>query len=190
MKENNVASRYAKALLLLTEHQSSRGGTPLVAQLERTLEDLRGLAELVRPGARVGDLLSHPKVRPDDKRAVLKKALDGRVERSVVVFADLLLRKHRLAVMPGIVREFQALVERAQGVQRAQVFSAVPLTSAEHDRLHSELERVTGKKIRLAAGIDASLVGGAYVRIGDRIVDRSVKNLLETIATQLYDVSV
>jgi F-type H+-transporting ATPase subunit delta len=190
MKENNVASRYAKALLLLSEHQTSRAGTPLVAQLERTLEDLRGLAELVRGGTRVGDLLAHPKVRPDDKRSVLRTALHGRVEPSVVVFADLLLRKHRLAVMPGIVREFEVLVEHAQGVQRARVFSAVPLTSAELDRLHGTLETVTGKRIRLAAIVEPALVGGAYVRIGDRIVDRSVKNLLETIASQLYDVSV
>jgi len=68
--------------------------------------------------------------------------------------------------------------------------SAVPLTSAEQKRLHTELERYTGKKIVLDVQVDASLVGGAYVRIGDRVIDRSVKTLLEAIANQLYEVSV
>ena len=81
------------------------------------------------------------------------------------------------------------MVERARGVQRAQVVSAVPLEAGEIERLHRELERTTGKKIRLTTLVDPAIIGGAYVRIGDRIVDRSVKTLLESISNQLYEVS-
>jgi F-type H+-transporting ATPase subunit delta len=190
MRETHVAGRYARALLLLIEGYARKSGEPLVPQLERALEDLRGLAAVVAPGSRVGDFLAHPQVRPDLKQAALRKGLEGRAARTVVVFADLLLRKHRLGVARDIVREFEALVERAQGVQRAQVVSAVPLTDDELARLHRELERNTGRKIVLAARVDPSIVGGAYVRIGDRIIDRSVTTLLESIAHQLYEVSV
>ncbi len=190
MKDTNVAGRYAKALQLLTERHFGPSGPALIEQLERTLEDLRSFAELVRPGSRMGNFLGSPEVRPEDKRALLKKALDGRVLKSVVVFADLLLRKKRLVLANLIVSDFDALVSRAKGLKVAQVFSAVPLTSAEIDRLHAELEASTKSKVVLSAVVDPELIGGAYVRIGDHIVDRSVRSLLQTIANQLYEVSV
>ena len=82
------------------------------------------------------------------------------------------------------------MVFKAKGLQRAQVVSAVPLTPAELDRLRGELERSTGKKITITTQVDPALVGGAYVRIGDRVVDRSVTTLLQAIANKLYEVSV
>jgi F-type H+-transporting ATPase subunit delta len=190
MNENNVAGRYAKALQLLTERHVGRSGPALVEQLERTLDDLRGLAELVRPGSRLGDLLTHPQVRPDDRRALLRKALEGRAIRTVVVFGDLLLRKKRLALASQIAVDFEGIVERAKGVYPAQVVSAEPLTPQEIRRLHAGLEKLTGGKIALTAAVDESLVGGAFARIGDRLVERSVKSMLQTIAHQLYEVRV
>ncbi len=190
MRENNVSGRYARALYLLTGMQVARSGAPLVGQLERTLEDLQGFAELVKPGSRVGDFLTHPQVTPNDRRRLLETGLKGRAIQSVVVFADLLLRKKRLVLAGDIARQFAILVERAKGLERGHVVSAVPLTKDELTRLHGELERTTGKKIVLTTEVDPALVGGAYVRIGDRIVDRTVTTMLETIAHQLYEVSV
>jgi F-type H+-transporting ATPase subunit delta len=190
MSEDHVSGRYAKALYLFTAKLAVKAGEPLAGVLERTLADLRAVAELVRPGSRLGGFLGNPQVNPNDKRRVLETGLKGRAMNSVAIFTDLLLRKKRLRFVDEIVTEFQELVEQAQGLQRAQVVSAVGLERGEVARLHAELERTTGKKIVLAESVDASLVGGAYVRIGDRIIDRSVKTLLETISHQLYGVSV
>lgn len=190
MKDTSVSGRYARALFLLTEHTSAKEGTPLVPRLEQTLADLQGVAAIVAAGTRVGDFLAHPKVAPQDKRAVLEKGLTGKVLRSVQVFADLLLRKKRLTLAGHIATEFQALVEEAQGLKRAVVTSAVPLNEPERARLLAELERTTGKRIVLTSEIDPSLLGGAYVRIGDRIIDRSVKTLLASISEHLYEASV
>lgn len=190
MRETNVAGRYARALLLLAQHRTAKEAKPLVPLLERQLEDLRGLAEVVRHGTRVGDFLSHPQVKPQDKQRVLREGLAKRADPSVVVFADLLLRKKRLPLADQIAHEFETLVERAKGVVRAKLVSAVPFKPAEIERLHQELERSTKQHIVLTTEIDPSLVGGAYVRLGDRIVDRSVKTLLERITEQLQEVSV
>jgi F-type H+-transporting ATPase subunit delta len=180
-KETTVASRYARALFLVTE---KRGETV------QALEDVKGLLPILAPGTRIANFLSSPGVRPADKRAVLKKGLDGRLGRTAAVFMDLLLRKQRLPLFATIVTEFEALVEKAQGIQRATVTSAVELTEAERDRLHRELERVTNGRVRLEADVDPALLGGAMVRIGDRIIDRSVRSLLDTIREQLHEVSV
>jgi F-type H+-transporting ATPase subunit delta len=190
IKDASVAARYARALQILTEKQAAKNGQPLLALLEQTLVELQGVASLVAPGTRLGRFLLDPQISPDDRRKVLERGLTGKVLPSVRVFGDLLLRKHRLSLAESIAHEFQAIVERAKGLERAMVVSAVPLTEAEEQRLHSELERFTGKHIVLEARLDPALVGGAYVRIGDRVIDRSVRSLLGAIARQLQEVSV
>lgn len=181
MKDSTVAARYARALFIVTE---KRGETP------RALEDLKSLWEVVKPGTKVGGFLATPRVLMSDKRRVLRERLAGPCLHSVILFLDLLLRKKRLGELGTIVTEFEALVERAQGVRRAQAVSAVPMTEDERARLHRELERVTGAKIKLTTEVDASLLGGALVRIGDRVVDRSVRTLLDAIHQQLAEASV
>lgn len=190
MKDVSVAGRYARALQLLVTKQAAKAGSPAVALLEQTLEELQGLATLLAPGTRVGRFLLDPQVSPADRRRILSQSLQDRVTPGVRVFADLLLRKKRLGLVHAIAHEFQVIVERVKGLERAVVVSAVALTDVERARLNTELERVTGKKIVLEARQDPALVGGAYVRIGDRIIDRSVKNLLDSISRQLYEVSV
>ena len=190
IKDASVAARYARALQILTEKQAAKAGRALIPQLEQTLEELQGLAQLLAHGTRLGKFVLDPQIGPADRRRVLEQGLSGRVLPSLRVFADLLLRKKRLVLLGAIAHEFQVIVERAKGLERATVVSAVRLTDGERDRLHRELERFTAKKIVLESLVDASLVGGAYVRIGDRVIDRSVRSLLGSLAQQLYEVSV
>ena len=190
IQDASVAARYARALQILTEKQAAKGGQPRVPLFEQTLEELQGLAKMLAHGTRLGRFLLDPQISPNDRRALLEQGLQGKALPSIRVFADLLLRKKRLQMLEAIAHEFQVIVERAQGLERASVVSAVALTDAERKRLHGELERFTGKKIVLDARVDPALVGGAYVRIGDRVIDRSVKSLLGSLAQQLYEVSV
>lgn len=190
IKDVSVAGRYARALLLLTEKQAAKQGRPPLPILEQSLAELQGVAALAAPGTRVGKFLLDPQISPEDRRRVLEQGLEGNVLPSVRVFADLLLRKKRMALVETIAHEFQVIVERMKGLERATVVSAVPLTEAERSRLHAELERFTAKQIVLETRLDEGLVGGAYVRIGDRVIDRSVRTLLGAIARQLQEVSV
>ena len=181
MKDTSVAARYARALFIVTE---KRGETA------QALPDLQGLWEALRPGTPAGRLVATPLVLLSDKRKVVQQVLADRAHRSVALFADLLLRKKRLGELATIVTEFEALVERQQGIQRAQVVSAVPLTEAERRQVHDEIEKMTGKTVRLAAEIDPRLMGGALIRIGDRVIDRSVRSLLDAMERRLLETSV
>jgi F-type H+-transporting ATPase subunit delta len=181
VKDTTLGARYAKGLFLVTE---KRGETAFA------LEDLKALGVVLAPGSRLGGFFASPEIGLQQKRDAMRKALEGKAKPIVAVFADLLLRKHRLRELPQIVIEFQGLLERAQGIKRAQVVSAVPMTAGETERLHHELERITGGKIHLSAEVDPDVVGGALVRIGDRVIDRTVRTLLDSIAKQLYEVSV
>ena len=181
MKDTTVAGRYARALFIVTEKRS---------ETARALDDLKSLGELLKPDMPSHRLLATPQVLLSDKRRVLLQVLKDKALNSVALFADLLLRKKRLGELPGIVEQFEALVEKQQGIRRAHVVSAVPLADTERASLHAELERYTRATIKLTDEVDPRLLGGALVRIGDRVVDRSVKTLLESISERLYEVSV
>lgn len=181
MKDYSLAGRYARALFIITERRKETAAA---------LGDLKGVRDLVAHGTRVSGFLGSPQVRLPDKRKLLEQALEKRCLRSVATFADLLLRKKRLGLLPEITDQFEALVEQAQGIRRAHVVSATPLAEAERTRLHATLESWTHSKVKLTTEVDASVLGGALVRIGDRVVDRTVRTLLETIGAQLHEVSV
>ena len=181
MRDTTVAARYARALFIITERRK---------ETVRALEDLKGAAQVLAPGSPIGASFASPEVRLADKRRFIEKAFEGRALRTVAVFVDLLLRKKRLAELPVIVDAYEALVEKAQGIQRAHVTSAVLLLKPELDTLHRELEQLTGKTIKLTTEVDPALIGGALVRIGDRVIDRSVRTLLASIASKLSETSV
>ena len=180
-QDSTVAARYARALFIVTE---KRGET------SRALEDVRGMAAVLGAGTAVRNLLLSPGVTLAHKREALATTFKGRVVPIVAVFVDLLVRKRRVGEFPGIAREFEALVEKREGIQRAELISAVPMVEAETRRLHEALERWTKKKIRLSSSVDPELLGGAMVRIGDRLIDRSVRTLLERIGEQWSEASV
>ena len=181
MRDATISGRYARALFILTERRKETAAA---------LEDLQAVSLLLAPGSPVAAFLAAPQLRLADKRKVLAGALDGRAIRAVAAFVDLLLRKKRLPLLADIAGEFEALVERSQGIRRAHLVSAVPLDESERTRLLSTLERYTKGTIRLTTEVDPSVLGGARVRIGDHVVDRTVSTLLEAIASQLYEVSV
>jgi F-type H+-transporting ATPase subunit delta len=181
LRDTIVAGRYARALFLITEKRK---------ETVRALEDLKGVAQVLAPGTRVGGFFASPEVRLPQKRAALMSGFEKHALRTVLVFVDLLLRKKRLVELPTIVTEYEALVEKMQGVERAKVISAVSLLPGELETLHRELEAMTHRSIRLTTEVDPSLIGGALVRIGDRVIDRSVRTLLEAISRQLAETTV
>jgi F-type H+-transporting ATPase subunit delta len=181
LRDTTVAARYAKGLFLFTE---KRGETA------RALADLQSLLRVLAPGSAAERFLASPVVLPAEKRKALDLALGARALRGVLFFLDLLLRKKRMNEFPVVVAEFEALVEKSQGLQRAQVVSAVPLDPAERDRLHQALERLTSGHIKLEAAVDPELLGGALVRIGDRLIDRSARTLLRSMADRLQHTDV
>ena len=181
MRDATVSGRYARALFLLSERRRETAAA---------LADLQSVRDLLAPGSRVTAFLAAPQITLADKRKALSGALAGRVSPTAAAFVDLLLRKRRLALLAEISEEFEALVEKSQGIRRAHVVSAVPLADTERARLQAALEGYTKGSIKLTTEVDASLLGGALVRIGDRVVDRTVRTLLETIGAQLSEVSV
>lgn len=179
-RDERVAERYARALFLVAE----RRGLVFEAQ-----DALQRLLAIVHADRRIGAYFRSPLVPLARKRALLRDELAKGPFPPVASLVDLLLRKKRLALFPDVVREFVQRVRRWQGLQAAEAVSAVPLTEDQLQRLHARLERVTGLTLELAARVDPDLIGGLYVRIGDHIIDHSVKGLLASLQDRLFETS-
>ena len=97
----------------------------------------------------------------------------------------LLRRKNRLALGTSIASYYRELRDEAQGVVRATVRTAVPLEQAQRDALARQLSARTGGQVELSAEVDPDLLGGAVIRIGDHLIDGSVRTRLRRLREQL-----
>jgi len=124
----------------------------------------------------------NPAVPAEQKRHLLdaivkEQGIDKPVRNLVAVLID----HRRVQFLPRIVQQLGKELDARMGFAEAQISSARELADPEKRELEAQIGRVTGKKVRAQYGLDASLLGGAVVRVGSTIYDGSVKGQLEKI---------
>jgi F-type H+-transporting ATPase subunit delta len=177
MSESVVAERYARALFELGIESG---------QLAMLTDQLRTVANTYRDSAELKRVLSDPRVT-DEQSQGLVEALTKRLALSPLVKNSLmvLLQRRRIAVLPDIVGRLVSLTDERTGVLRASVASATPLNDSQAQKLIEELERLTGKRIVLERRVDPSLIAGIVTRIGDHVIDASLKGRFEQLERRL-----
>jgi len=112
---------------------------------------------------------------------VLAKSVSGPVLNLIV----LLLRRGRIGALPQVAAEYRRLDNLRQGITAATATTALPLEPAEVKALTTRLEQFTGGRVELDIKVDPSLLGGLVVRVGDRLIDGSVRGRLERLRDRL-----
>ncbi len=172
-----VARRYARALVELCDERSEQG--PARAAVERLAAVFEAVPESV-------DHLANPTVRGADRRALLDELLKhAGVDGTVANFCRLLLDKGRFRAFAEISAAFVALLDERVGRIQAHVDSAVPLNDEVKQRLRAVLGKALGREVDLSTSVDADLIGGLRVRVGNTIYDTSVRNHLERLRARL-----
>jgi F-type H+-transporting ATPase subunit delta len=172
MKNVRVARRYARALMEIAEEQK------VVDDVARDLTDI-GASLATSHDLRV--LLSSPVVREGKKKAVFRELWETRVNRTTMAFILLLTHKQREQVLGDVIGEYQALRDEKRGVVGADVRTAVAMSAAQEQDLGARLTRSTGKQVRIRLSVDPAIQGGLVVRLGDTVVDASVRRQLERL---------
>jgi F-type H+-transporting ATPase subunit delta len=170
-----IARPYAEAAFRI-----ARDGNALPAWSQM----LRLLTE-VASDARVAAALDNPKLTPADKAALLLSIGGDRFDTSGRNFVKVLVDADRIAVLPQIRTLFEALKNDADGVAKARIDSAFPLTDAQTAELTSALEKRFGRKIEATVNVDPTLGGGARITVGDTVIDGTIEAQLAAMATQL-----
>jgi F-type H+-transporting ATPase subunit delta len=169
VRSSIVARNYADVLLELARRH---GGDETVDAFADALGTVAGL---LREDARIGEFLATPRVDPAAKKAALRQALQGRAPELFVRFIEVVVEKRRAALLGAIASEFEALVDQVRGRVRAEVTLAREPDQALRTEISSSLERMLSRQVVAEFRVDADLLGGIVVRVGDQVLDGSIR---------------
>jgi F-type H+-transporting ATPase subunit delta len=170
----SVASTYARAFadVVLDEHLNAA----------RAISDLRQITALLAESIELRRVWENPAVPAEQKRNLLDAIVKREgIEKPVRNLVAVLIDHRRISLLDRIVEQLEKELDARLGFAEAEISSARELRDPEKRALESQIEKVTGKKVRASYGLDRSLLGGAVVRVGSTIYDGSVKGQLQRI---------
>jgi F-type H+-transporting ATPase subunit delta len=172
---STAARRYAEAVFEIAQ----RDGT-----VEQWLSQLDIAAASVSNAA-VVRRLEDPSVPFHQRHEVFRGLFDGQMLDPLNNLMGIVLRRRMLQIVPGIAREYRRLYNRQAGIVEATATSAAQLEPDEVAALRERLEKMTSKKIELSLAVDPALLGGIQVRMGDLLLDGSVRGRLERLRERI-----
>ncbi|GMQ79631.1 MAG: ATP synthase F1 subunit delta [Thermodesulfobacteriota bacterium] len=170
MKNLTIARRYAKALLIIGKEDG---------QAETYGDELNGFAKLMAKEKELEQAIINPLYSASGRKKVLETVIDKvGISKIVVSFLLLLFDKGRFDFLSDINKFYQKLADELKGVLQASLVSASELSSETVEKIRTILSKRTGKDIILQVEQDPSLIGGIVSRIGDLVLDGSIKSQL------------
>ena len=168
--EQQVGALYAKALM------GAAGDS--VAAIVEELEDI--VANCLDKFPALEGALASPRIAQDQKEAMLDRIFRGRIDQELLSFLKVLCRRGRIGSLRAIQAVATQMREEQLGKQRVTVTSAFPLTDAQRSEIAAKLKSAYGKEAILMEKVDASLIGGIILRIGDEVIDGSVQGKMDS----------
>jgi F-type H+-transporting ATPase subunit delta len=181
MIENAVARRYAQAFFSIAREKN------LIDQLE---QELQQVVETINSNGELRILMYHQLVAPQDKKAMIAQVFSGDVSETTLNFLYFIIDKYRISYLQEIYGAFVVYANEARNIADAQVRSANALSDEEIKAIEQNLVKATGKNIRLSNEVDPNLIGGVVVRIGDKVIDGSIRRRLGRLKENLMQIQV
>lgn len=180
MKYYLIAERYAGGL---SESIEDNG------QLEAALAQLEGLSELFRDSHDFHSLLANPAINIEKRLEVLRELLQKEdLLPQVARLTEVLLRRKRIAIIGDVAEVFGHIVDERLNRVTARVTTATEMSEEQKSRIANLLERFSGKQVYMQNKIEPAILGGVVARMGDAIIDGSVRTRLrrlkETLLTE------
>ena len=172
-----VARRYAKALIELGSEQGN---------LDAVVREVSAIAEAFDSSVELQNLVDNPEVPRASRKAVLveiatRLGASSMVRNTIGLLAD----NRRLSIVPALAKLLRDQADLRAGLVRAHVRSAAPLTEGYVHKLQQALETRFKKKVVVDRAVDPKLLAGVVTRVGDTIIDGSLRSRLDELRTQL-----
>ena len=175
----NIARRYAKALIEIGTDSGS---------LDALVREITAIAEAIDASPELRSVIENPQVSRATRKLVMLEIAQrfgsGAMARNTI---SLLTDNGRLRFLPAIAQVLRAEADARIGVIRAQITSATPLSDAYAQRLGQALEAKYNKKVILQRDVDPSLISGVVTRVGDTIIDGSLRARLQGLRANLRE---
>jgi F-type H+-transporting ATPase subunit delta len=170
-----IADVYARSLFEVASEQG---------KLDEIREQLGQVADALEADRDLQVFFFSPYFSTAEKKEGLHKALQG-ADEILVNFLELLIENHRMPVLFRVRRAFEALWQDENKMLPVNVTSAVALDEATVKEIGDRIAEQTGRTVELSAGVDPDLLGGMVVRVGNTVLDASVRNRLEQLRKQV-----
>jgi F-type H+-transporting ATPase subunit delta len=167
----DVAHAYADALFGIAKEKG---------KLDQVRDQLGQFADAVDGNRDLQVFLFSPYFSSAEKSAGVKRAVVG-AEPEFVNFLDLVIDKQRMPEIFRIRRQFEELWKHENRRIDVTVTSAVELDPAVVEKIGGEIERQTGQEVDLASRVDAEILGGVVLQVGNMVLDASIRNRLEKL---------
>ncbi len=177
MRSSAIARRYAKALILIGKEDS---------QAETYREELDTIVGLLNKEQMLEQAICNPLYIASSRRNVLLAVVDT-MELSKVIksFVLLLFDKGRINFLRDVSNYYNVLADELKGIVRADLTTATELTEEILGQIKDSLSKMTGKEVTLETKQDVSLIGGIVTKIGDLVLDGSIKTQLQNMRESL-----
>ncbi|MBN1585817.1 MAG: ATP synthase F1 subunit delta [Candidatus Omnitrophica bacterium] len=181
MDNFRLVKRYALALL----NQARKSG-----EEKKVSGDLAALQTLVALSPDILEVFASPRLAKNDKDSFLEKITTGSMSELTADFLGLLIQKKRIGLLPEIVSAFTELLKASQGLKQAHVCTAVELEPDMRARVIDKLKKLSGWDLEVEFAVDPRLLGGIEARIGNQVVDSTVRTGLDSLRRRLSVVKV
>jgi F-type H+-transporting ATPase subunit delta len=174
---SKVSKRYAKALFSLGQEDG---------QFEQYGRNLMEFAEFCRQNAEFGEVIANPIFPLGERKKLLQKVLERSTFSGVAMnFFNFLLDKDRMGAIAAISDYYSMLTDEMANILRAEISTARPMKKDTLQKIEKSLEQLTSKKIRSTVKEDSSLIGGVAVKIGDLVLDGSLRAQIKGLKESL-----
>jgi F-type H+-transporting ATPase subunit delta len=175
MKNTRLARRYAQALMIATEASKA---------VDTVAKDLDRIKVVYESSRELRLFIESPIVSVQKKQQVFQALFARDVTPMTMSFIELITEKQRERYLIEIIDQYHAQRDATYGIINVDVASAVEITSEQEKSLSRKLEQHTKKKVRVRFSLDKALKGGLVVKIGDTVLDSSIKRQLELMREQ------
>ncbi|MEG2016823.1 MAG: F0F1 ATP synthase subunit delta [Clostridium sp.] len=146
--------------------------------VELVLQQLKEIVNEMDSNKDFLKVIKNPQISKFNKKRIFKELFENSIERELMNFLLLTIDKERILYLREKYEQFKQIYLAANKIITAEVRSAIPLSNEERETLKLVLEKRYNKTVMLKQKIDITLIGGVIIRIGDEIIDGSIKNRL------------
>lgn len=172
-----ISDRYAEALVEL-----AKDGKMTFEKISSNLDLIR---EILSQSKDLNEFLTNPLISTNDKKEIIEKVFGKEVDVLIVNFLKVLTDKERFSLFEEIFESYNKLLDNINNISRIKVVSAVSMSDEAQKRLKIKLEKKLRKNVVLDMSVDSDIIAGLVIKIGDNIIDMSLKHKLEDLSKSI-----
>lgn len=171
-----IGKRYASAIYEIAESKKA------VIKLN---EDFQNVLDVYEGNKEFKNLVNHPSLTDEERKELIKKTFAGKIDEFSMVVLDYLIEKNRLVYLRSIAAEYLKIYYEANMIVEIEATFSIEPSATQLEKLTAKLEKMTEKKVKLDVKINKDILGGGMLKIGDKIIDGSLRRQFEMLKTNL-----